>query len=162
MKEVYNSLAAGRVRRFHTARMVCPQDVAQHSFNVCNLVRLLGGSMYAQLAAIHHDMGEYAVGDIPSPVKREFDTDTRRQIENMEEEGVEGCGLPLVALNDSDVRILKMADNLDGLITCIEEVRMGNTDLVPIGERYSEYLREAKTLHTIVLHFLSRWKELPK
>lgn len=160
--KVYNSRLAGRVRRYHTCRMICPQDVAQHSFNVCNLVRLLGGSMYAQLAAIYHDMGEYACSDVPSPVKRALGPQAKAGLEKMEAEGMVACGIDSdIPLNEKDAKILKVADNLEGLITCYEEVRMGNQDLVPAGWRYAEYLLQDDA-HKLVKFYLSRWTELPK
>lgn len=160
--KVYNSRKAGRVRRYHTVRMICPQDVAQHSFNVCNLVRLLGGSMYAQLAAIYHDMGEYFCSDVPSPVKRSLGPQAKMALEKLEFEGMAACGINSdIPLNEKDARILKVADNLEGLITCIEEVRMGNQDLVEAGFRYAEYLT-GEDGHKLVAYYLDRWRELPK
>lgn len=159
--KVYNSRLAGRVRRYHTCRMICPQDVAQHSFNVCNLVRLLGGSMYAQLAAIYHDMGEYACSDVPSPVKRSLGGEAKLVLGRLETEGMAACGVQEIPLNEKDSKILKVADNLEGLITCVEEVRMGNQDLVTAGWRYAEYLFGEKD-HKLVKYYLDRWAELPK
>jgi 5'-deoxynucleotidase YfbR-like HD superfamily hydrolase len=141
--------------------MICPQDVAQHSFNVCNLVRLLGGSMYAQLAAIHHDMGEYACSDVPSPVKRILGAEAKGKLETMELNGLIACGIDDIPLNEKDAKILKIADNLEGLITCIEEVRMGNRDLVAVGGRYAEYLI-GDDEYKLVSYYLKEWRELPK
>jgi len=64
----------GRTKRFHTADILTTQNVAEHSFGVAALVHILDPAARKEvlLAALSHDLAEHLVGDIPSPVKRQF------------------------------------------------------------------------------------------
>lgn len=162
--EAKHSRLAGKVRRFHTYQMIVPQDVAQHSFNVANLVRLMGGDKDTILAALYHDMGEWATGDIPSPVKRSLPDEARRAVETYEKEGEKKCGVwPYSAwAKEIDHTLLKVADNLEGLITAMEEVDRGNKDMLSCLDKYAEYLYESQReeIRPLVSHYLSIYKAL--
>lgn len=145
--------ASGAVSRFHTVRLIAPETVAEHSFNVVNLVLALTdcrASRHLILAALTHDMGEYVVGDIPSPIKRRLPEQVRAEVARAEEEAIESLhpGLAdrniLGTLTELESRILAIADVLDGLMKCIEELKMGNATITPIGLRYREYLTQIK------------------
>lgn len=58
-----------QIRRFNGATKV-GYSVAAHALHVSDLTRRLGGTLSAQLAALHHDAHEYLLGDITSPVKQ--------------------------------------------------------------------------------------------
>lgn len=49
-----------------------PLSVLEHSLNVAELVRLMGGSHRAQLGGLMHDAHEAYLGDISSPMKGAF------------------------------------------------------------------------------------------
>lgn len=61
-----------RMRRFNGATAV-GYSVASHALHVSDLVRRMGGTLSAQLAALHHDSHEYLIGDMVSPMKALID-----------------------------------------------------------------------------------------
>lgn len=163
VEKINKSRAAGKVQRFHTLDLIRRQDVAQHSFNVANIVRLLGGSKDTILAALYHDMGEHNVGDIPSPTKRGMNEESREHVENLENEGMAMCGITSVTFPTGEVQLglLKLADNLDGLMLCIEELQRGNIDIITCGCRYAQYCCENRELaRQVVDYYLDKWREL--
>lgn len=139
---------SGRVARYHTARLIHNETVAEHSFNVVNLLLLMTDMRASRnliLAGLMHDMGEYATGDIPSPSKLKLspeyqqalvDTETRALYAIHRNADMEG------ALTQDEELLLSIADKLDGLCKCLEEYRMGNRDIRIIGDRYVSYLYE--------------------
>lgn len=136
---------AGRVTRYHTQTLLRSEDVATHTFGLMNLlVVMTGGILRAELlmAALGHDMGEYATGDIPSPVKRAMSEEVRDNINFMEESAMLEIhyNAPMWKLSEWEQILLKAADNLDGLLKCIEEKRMGNYLIEEVGENYASYL----------------------
>lgn len=63
---------SGMVRRFHThTYIIGQQTVAEHTFNMMCLCMALhpNPSKYLLFAILTHDLGEGAVGDVPSPAK---------------------------------------------------------------------------------------------
>lgn len=132
---------AGRVIRYHTTPTLVREDIAQHTFNVMNLLMVLtegAPSPNLMRYALLHDQGEYVTGDIPSTVKRSVSS-IKKVLDDMEASAIP---FALPELSDWEYRIFKTADNLDGLIKCMEEVRMGNHIMVPIGLEYCKYLRQ--------------------
>lgn len=63
------AVGLSHIRRFNGATTV-GYCVAAHSLHVSDIVRRLGGTLSAQLAALHHDAHEYLLGDISTPVKQ--------------------------------------------------------------------------------------------
>lgn len=134
---------AGRVQRYHTTKLIWDEDVAQHTFNVLNLLMVMTqGQVSPNLlkAALLHDQGEYVTGDIPSPVKRTINTSAIEVMEFTAVNFIHYSGSP--DLTDWEHKLLKTADNLDGLLKCTEEVGMGNCGAGPVGATYCEYLRQ--------------------
>lgn len=136
---------AGRVTRYHTHQLIHQEDVAQHTFNMMNLLMVLTHGNISHnllLAALLHDQGEYITGDIPSPVKRGFDDATKHRIDGMESSGVDFIhhrGSP--DLTEWEHKLLKLADNLDGYLKCCEEIKRGNDGLMDCRSTYRSYLR---------------------
>ena len=120
---------AGNVQRYHTTRLIHSENVAQHSWNVVNTVLALtnGQASRALILAAHlHDAGEVATGDIPSPVKKALGL-KRKDWDDLEDAAVQAMfpylqGLDLIT--EQEAHILKVADNMDGLAKCLEELRM--------------------------------------
>ena len=136
--------AAG-VARYHTARLIHGESVGEHSFNVCNLILLMTNGEASRallIAALTHDMGEPAVGDVPSPIKKMM-PDTVKVIMNcMEEAAVRVIHPHTPTISDVEKKLLKLADNLDGLLKCRDELRLGNRNIRTIGDRYVQYIQE--------------------
>ena len=134
---------AGRVTRYHTSTLVKGEDVAQHTFNMMNLLMvMLNGQVSPALlkAALLHDQGEYVTGDIPSPVKRAMKLNELDIMETAAINYIHYAGSP--SLTEWEHLLLKVADNLDGLLKCTEELRLGNYELDMVGKTYVSYLNE--------------------
>lgn len=158
---------AGGVRRFHCYDMVHTENVAQHTFNVMNLLMIMtGGTLSHKLleAALLHDQGEYVTGDIPSPIKRMLGS-AASVINNMEEQAVRMIhvrGTP--PLTEWEHAMLKAADNLDGLITAMREVKRGNQPMAEVAAVYAGYLKElgtklgGGTAGDLVRYYITCWE----
>jgi len=136
----------GLVKRYHTVNTINPNTVAHHSFGVAWLVHLLtdGCSYDLIIAALAHDLAEQVTGDISSPTKRRFPV-MAEMVQQMEDEILESHGM-FVQLTAADQRILKMADCLDGMLFCINEIELGNAAVIEVYNRYQNYVQELKPL----------------
>lgn len=158
---------AGVVARYHTARILRPESVAEHSFNVANIVLCLTKGLASKeliAAALTHDMGEYLVGDIPAPVKRKLPPEVAETIEYMEDDAINDLHPDLFRiLTEQEERTLKIADRLDGLLKCLDELKMGNRTIQAIGTRYVGYLHDLTEhddyLRLEVTEVIQAWNE---
>lgn len=146
-KLILEARKAGRVKRFHTTDLLFQETVAEHTFNVMNILSVIcGGNLSLNLLrhALAHDMGEYKTGDIPANVKRDLPLDARELLKFKEQLAVIDIHPfidPEHNLADEDRWLLEFADNLDGLMKCTDELRRGNRGVIDIGNRYIEYLQ---------------------
>jgi len=161
--------AAGSIKRFHTARVIKEETVAEHSLNVAALVLVLTegeASRNLLVRAMTHDHGEAAIGDIPANIKSRMPLEARQELELKESEEVELMfpGLSTLHLSAEEERILHLADRLDGLLKCTDEVKMGNQHLTIIGERYCEYLADLtstdKPFYPVVWDIIHNFREV--
>ena len=84
----------GRVKRFHSADFLLPQNNAEHSFNVAWMVWVLSrGTARVEviMAALAHDIAEKKFGDMPGPTKAL--PGVSAEMFNHEYELMEGLGL---------------------------------------------------------------------
>jgi len=137
---------AGKTKRYHMVNTIKEESVAEHSFNVVNLVLILSEGKASRsliLAALTHDMGETAIGDIPSQIKKMLSFEAREELCAKEQEAIDRIHPHIHANIDADEKhLLEICDNLDGLLKCIDELKMGNQHIIPVGERYSGYLQD--------------------
>lgn len=144
----------GRVRRYHTVDVLRPQTVAEHVYGVLTILMVLGRhemSPAMVIAALAHDAPESVTGDIPAPTKRfmrqwgEKGEDIIADWENdiLMEFQMEEVVHAQKSLTAAERRDLKIADMLEGLRYCQREHNLGNHDIVPIAERYVEYLLDS-------------------
>lgn len=91
-------------------------------------------------AAIQHDIAEYYTGDIPAPVKWQ-NVDMRATINRIEAQVNKDLNLNL-ELDLEDQRRLVMADVLELMWFCLEEMQMGNSYLREVFNRCSTYLKD--------------------
>jgi 5'-deoxynucleotidase YfbR-like HD superfamily hydrolase len=129
----------GGVRRYHTYRVLCEDTVASHSWGVATIVdQLYNGRAPAHMlrAALYHDVAEAQFGDIPSPAKRLMD---RPVLDKMEHAFLHERKLA-VEVTAFEKWILKIADIIDGLCFCMEEIVRGNRTLISAWNQYRSYL----------------------
>lgn len=112
---------AGAVRRWHTnphmAHVV--DTIDGHSGRVAKLILLLhpAPSMALIRAALTHDDGEHATGDVPYPAKQRFAPEFRAALDAMETAAREAIWGPDPVLTDAEALWLRYADRLDAYIT---------------------------------------------
>ena len=117
VNNLINSVRAGDVQRWHVnPNDVIPQNVAQHSWNVAQLLMRIFQNVPRDviIEALQHDCGEVSTGDVPYWVKA--DKKVREQFEDMEfQTRLNLCMTPRV-LSDEWVSILKQIDKLDAVL----------------------------------------------
>jgi len=149
-------------KRFHTMRTLQENTVAHHSFGVAMLVlELTEGNASADLLreALHHDLAEHVLGDMPAPAKRKMDIG---KVVSAEEERLLGELWFPAELSEGEKRTLKIADALDGAMFCCTERKLGNTGITPIYEKFMSYVNERNPIGTetvVVAAVCSLWCE---
>ncbi len=144
LEKAHLARRAGRVTRYHQHTLLKTENVAEHTFGLVNLLMIMTGRQLTAkllMAAMAHDMGEYVSGDIPSPVKHGLGPEFKEMINKLEDDAMhEIHGADWEELSTWEYLLLKTADNLDGLLKCIDEKHMGNMTTEFIGDKYAEYL----------------------
>ena len=90
-------------------------------------------------AALFHDASEILTGDLPTPIKyynpaikqayKEIEAVSCEKLLSMLPEELRSSYAPLLHESEEDVRIIvKAADKLSAYITCLEELKAGNTE----------------------------------
>lgn len=150
-----------RVKRYHTLDTLCGQNNAEHSFGVASLVYLFYGACVPRaelvLAALRHDLPEYATGDIPAPAKRELGISA--QFDAYECAVLSKHCSDMPQLSEYEMRVLKAADTADLLLFCQREISMGNGGMVKVFERGVGYLRELGYVNDQVREFINFMEE---
>lgn len=126
LSKLLNTLAAGRVKRWHTSDGA-PQSVGEHSYGVCAiLIYLLSVSkldaqnqLAALVGGLLHDATEIYTGDIPAPVRARLDAQNALAgIEASAREKVLSLNLP-----DNLQKIVFYADKLEAFLFAIKTGR---------------------------------------
>lgn len=125
-KWLYFVMEGQQVTRFHSRPGLRTQTDAEHQHGVALLCWWLSGkqpSATLLMAALTHDMAEQASSDISAPMKRAMGM--HETLSNYEEKhlvNAEFC----FPLSTEEQRILKIADNFEGMLYCIRERFLGN------------------------------------
>ena len=124
IKEMRNGTA---VKRFHTTTRIREETVGHHSCNVALLILRLEPSCSKELivAALQHDLIEQYTGDLPAPFKWRF-PEMSEVLKACEDITSDRSGIGRPDLSCEEVALLKTADTLDCMFSCLEEMRMGN------------------------------------
>jgi 5'-deoxynucleotidase YfbR-like HD superfamily hydrolase len=136
-KQVLMLLSARHVRRFHTSQFIGEQTVADHSWGVAAIVAyLMDGAdrtrmCLSLLAALHHDVPEKWLGDVPANVKGDAPLGFGEATSEAEERVLLMLGYPMVPLSISEDlrRVVFLADKLDLMHTVSGQLALGNTTL---------------------------------
>jgi 5'-deoxynucleotidase YfbR-like HD superfamily hydrolase len=139
--------SAGQVTRYHTLITLRRQSVAEHVYGVLTYLNVL---MDFQVppglakAALLHDVAEVLTGDLPAPAKRALKSNGGGlALIKMEEDLEAAYGLtPHVLLSLHETRMLKLADCLEGMRFCAQEVALGNRAMGVVMRRFGEYIEE--------------------
>ncbi len=162
---------SGRVHRYHTEELIKPQDVAQHSYGVAWLCwQLYQGACPSTVLiwALAHDAAEHATGDIPSPTKRALGI--KGKVDSIEEDLLAHNGIDLPQLYPAEAFVLKLADNLDGVLHVLHERELGNRTLTQAWVNYVSYVQEviqeglhdeaAAQAQAILNYAMERWNDI--
>lgn len=135
----------GAVQRFHVRPGVAVNTDAEHSWGVAMLVYLLSPaaapSSALLLAALTHDLGEQYVGDTPAPAK--WASGTAEALEKAENGVLSHYGLSFQpCLSKPELRLLKMADALDGMLHCCREAALGNRTVSLVYHKWHQRVND--------------------
>lgn len=142
---------AGRVKRFHTIECLREQTIADHSWNVAQILLHLDPEVSRELlrAALNHDIPEYFTGDIPAPMKWDYPLMVK-EIEKAERSIELLLGTSLL-LSEKEKALLNFADSMDLMLWCVDELELGNKAVFPMYCRVRDHIAR-KEFPTAVCH----------
>ena len=128
------------VKRFHTTKRLQEETVGHHSANVAAILLRLDPDCSRNLlvAALVHDVPEAYTGDVPAPCKWD-NPHIKEGLNECERAYMQEYELPWPELTEEEQKLLKVADMLELVISCVEELNMGNSyakTLVRNGQDY--------------------------
>jgi len=133
---------AGSVRRGHNLDQHNECTIAQHSYNLANLILMLHPDPSFELikAALWHDVPERWLGDIPSPAKHN-NAGLRREYEELEDQIYKSLDMLDLyqGLSDEDRIWLKACDCLELEIWAVEQLDLGNNRVMPVIAKLGQY-----------------------
>lgn len=157
-------MEGGSVNRFHARPGLLQQTDAAHSWGVAMLVYLLSPvqpSVELLLAALTHDLAEQYTGDTPAPAK--WALDIQADYAKLENDKLRQYGLDFSSLlTSNEVRILKLADTMDGLLHCCKEAALGNRTVRLIYSKWRSLAKDtvmSKTERELLQTINQVWKE---
>lgn len=120
-------LESGDVVRFHATPGVDKQKNSEHQWGVALIVSNIYPSCSKELllAAMTHDCAEIVTGDIPFTVKKGH-PELKQVLSNIEFIHNTGMGI-VFNLNDFEESVLKMADTLECMNFCVDQIDMGHS-----------------------------------
>lgn len=161
--------AGGYTRRYHGWRTLMDDPVGIHSFNVVNILLLIRPNASRELiiACIRHDGAEWVTGDPPSTAKRAV-PGLKEAMDGYERATWLGAGFsaPTADLTAKEKLELKLADYLDGMMYCAQELAMGNRLIIPVYKVFYGYMVERLTdqpmgpEHELFNHISAFWHTL--
>ena len=152
-----------KVERLHTVPHIAPYNNGFHSCNaaliaheLCQLADINSASVMRYM--LLHDVAEGYVGDTPANVKRDYpDIKHALDIAESEWEARNILDMPDLCIQEKD--IAKVADITELGMYCLEELALGNTNLIKVLVNVVNYLEEYKNIKGvshIFNHFVSR------
>lgn len=118
MTPILRAWRATHTTRWHRHPEMCRtgDDIGGHQHRVAILAMLIFPHRpNVVMAAMLHDMGEAAVGDVANPVK-ERNPDLRAALAGIEEREIAAMGLPSVDINAAERTMLRLCDKLDAYL----------------------------------------------
>jgi 5'-deoxynucleotidase YfbR-like HD superfamily hydrolase len=157
-----NIIHAANTHRWHQHQQLggTHETVAHHStitallahylVSDCDLEQLTGtaGRYAVMLACLTHDLGEYWVGDVPSPTKRKFGMSA--QLDQVEaQERLYKLHLPTDVLTVEQQCVIHLSDCLAGSLHCWNQLQLGNAYARRPLEEYKKYILQYVVEQTI-------------
>ena len=142
---VYNHRMAGRIRRLHIKPMNGDeQNLAAHSWGVAMILLDLFPcvSRSCLVFALRHDVPEIVTGDVPANVKWQH-PGLQDTLEWIEEGFLERMGWPTDLKDQHEEKTyIRIADRVELLVYCLEQIYMGNLLLIDVFENVREKLND--------------------
>ena len=153
---LYNHRMAGRIRRLHIKPMNGDeQNIAAHSWGVTMILLDLfpAVSRSCLIFALRHDVPEIVTGDVPANVKWEHPV-LQDTLEGIEERFLDKMswpkeskkhGVPHLAGSENwnnERLYIKIADRVELLFYCLEQIYMGNLLLMDVFKNARDKLKE--------------------
>ena len=149
-EKIYNTRMAGRIRRLHIRPMNGEeQSVAAHTWGVAMILLDLFPEVSKEtlVFALRHDVAEVCTGDVPANVKW-ANPELESTLEWMESEFLKKMGWPDTVPSAYDEFAIKVADRVELIFYCLEQIYMGNWLLYDVFENAAKKLDEdVKDLH---------------
>lgn len=156
----------GLVERFHTRTGIRPNTDSQHSHGVAMLCYFLtDGACSSSLlmAALTHDLAEHFVSDVCGPTKWMI-PGLNDQLSELESAKRAEFNLDFeTLLGQGELFILKLADQLDGLMWCVNERWLGNRKVELIADRWIKHFYSGEKynkVQTLIINIITDlWNE---
>ena len=135
-------LESGRVVRYHATLIDHKQNNAEHQWEVAVILRHIypAASANLMLYALTHDSAEAFTGDLPSPVKKKH-PEIKKVFDDMEKEYMHMVlGLPKTKFSKEELTAVKYADILSGLYFTTQRIKSGDSNALPIRDRWVSYI----------------------
>ncbi len=139
-----------KVERLHTVPHIQPYNNGFHSagaaiisMELCKLNEMTSGDVIRYM--LLHDVSEYRTGDVPADVKVE-NPELKLALAVAEEDYEKSIDLELPELTDRQHDICRIADLAELGLYCVDEIRMGNTEVYHVLKNVVSYLNTMKFL----------------
>ena len=159
---------AGLVRRYHTFPMLTEQTIGEHCFQCLRIWYMIWGPPEPEITCyfLWHDSGELVTGDVPFPVKSNYDI-VKRIFDTMEDSAVRGMGGKVPELGKISRLRVKACDLIDMHEHGYIELMLGNKFAQPIVDdtfKALEKLQEQLSMDdgNLIFRYLSKMWNLCK
>jgi 5'-deoxynucleotidase YfbR-like HD superfamily hydrolase len=101
------------------------------------------GRYQVMRACLAHDLGEYWVGDVPSPTKRALGAETLDRLDTLEYAArIDKLHLGPWALRADQQVVVHLADCLAGSLHCVNQILLGNQYAARPLQEYTKYIEQ--------------------
>lgn len=131
-------LASGNVLRCHTMPCLHRQTTGQHAWRTMIILHWLFHPAYPpphlSCAMLLHDVPEIHTGDTPGDVKADH-AGLSSALDELERTFLDEMGIPDIALDPLEEKVLKVCDRADLLLYALDEYEMGNLHMEQVVRR---------------------------
>lgn len=146
---LYQVLAGG-VQRWHAEPVTAQQTVAQHSFNVVLVLMTIVPAQELTrnllLAALLHDTGEIATGDIPKQTRWALGPQCQSALDRLELLARRKAGMMAPELAGCERQYLHAADHIEAYLFALFQLSAGNQ----LALRWVDRLQQTERDHAYI------------
>jgi 5'-deoxynucleotidase YfbR-like HD superfamily hydrolase len=138
-------LASGNVTRCHTLPTIKPQTVGAHTWRTLVILHWLYAPGHPPSGLTHallvHDMPEILTGDMPGNTKHAHPA-LKNALDKIEKQFLAEQGIEEPKLNSVSEDILNLCDSADLVMYALDEIDMGNINMVPVAIKARKMMYE--------------------